>query len=84
MSNKAKFQGIFLKKKLCLELRKTDFVKCFPKSFQIVKHTMEAVEPNIRVQPGKNEGIAKTFLSYQKFLNKNSKKKIWADFCRKL
>ena len=38
---------------------------------------MKAVELNLRIQPGKNEGIAKTFLSYQKLLNKKPKKKFF-------
>ena len=42
------FKEMFWKEKLYLELRKTDFVKIFPKSSQSVKHTMEAVEKNIR------------------------------------
>ena len=65
---------MFWKEKLYLELRKTDFVKIFPKSSQSVNHTMEAVEKKYKDLTRKSEGIAKTILSYQNFWTKVPKK----------
>ena len=64
MSNKPKFQGLFFleKKIVCRkQLIKNTFVNNFLISSQLLKHTMEAVEPKVRVHPKNSKTPLKSF-----------------------